>query len=128
MKIGEYEFPTEEVRKAIHMLNEKEETEFLNNDPKLAIDLYHYTTVDAFESILKKMRKDGVDYLTFWASNVHYMNDPHELEFFYDELIRIMPEIEDDLNITDSRFSAFSIPKENPMGIDIDKELKRECL
>lgn len=124
MEIGGYDIPTEEVRRVIHMLNEKEETEFLNNDPKLAIDLYHYTTVDAFVSMLKQMKKDGVDYLTFWASNVHYMNDPHELEFFYDELIRVMPMLEDDLKITDARFSAFTISKDTAMGFDIDRDMK----
>lgn len=126
MKIDGYEIPIEEIRRVIHMQNEKEETEFLDNDPKLAIDLYHYTTVDVFVRMLKKMKKDGVDYLTFWASNVHYMNDPYELEFFYDELMRVMPMIEDELNITDFRFSAISIPKDNPMGIDIDRDLKED--
>ena len=124
MIIDGHEISTEEIRRVIHIQNEKEGTEFLNNDPKLAIDLYHYTTVDAFVSMLKQMKDDGVDYLTFWASNVHYMNDPHELEFFYDELIRIMPVLEDELNISNVRFSALSIPKENPMGIDIDKDIK----
>ncbi len=124
MKSGGYEIPTEEVRRVIRMLNEKEETEFLNNDPKLAIDLYHYTTVDAFVSMLKQMKQDEVDYLTFWASNVHYMNDPHELEFFYDELMRVMPMLEDELSIADVRFSAFSIPKDTAMGFDIDMDMK----
>lgn len=124
INISGYNIPYDEIRRFIHSEAEKNGTEFYMNDPKLAVDLYHYTTVDAFKNMLEKMKKDKSEDLTFWASNVHYMNDPRELEFFYDELTRILPELEDELDIKDFRFSAFSQLKNAPVGIDIDKDIK----
>ena len=39
--------------------------------------------------------------LVFWASNIHYMNDPNELSFLYDELVKALPELENDLEINE---------------------------
>lgn len=84
--------------------------------------LYHYTSTDTFVEMLKKMHDEKSSYLTFWASNIHYMNDPHELEFLYDELVRVLPEIEKELEIKDMPFSAFSFPKNNEMGLSLNLE------
>lgn len=124
INISGYDIPYDEIRRFIHSEAEKNGTEFYMNDPKLAVDLYHYTTVDAFKSMLEQMKEDKSEDLTFWASNVHYMNDPRELEFFYDELNRILPELENELDIKDFRFSAFSQFKTAPVSIDIDKDIK----
>lgn len=124
INISGYNIPYDEIRRVIHSEAEKNGTEFYMNDPKMAIDLYHYTTVDAFKSMLDQMKNDKSEDLTFWASNVHYMNDPRELEFFYDELNRILPELENELDIKGIRFSAFSQLKNTPVGIDIDKDIK----
>ena len=119
-----HDIPYDEIRRYMHSDAEKNGTEFYMNDPKFAIDLCHYTTVDAFKSMLEQMKKEKSEDLTFWASNVHYMNDPRELEFFYDELNKILPELENELDIKGIRFSAFSQLKNTPMGIDIDKDIK----
>lgn len=120
-----YDIPYDEIRRYMHTDAEKNGTEFYMNNPKFAIDLYHYTTVDTLKSMLEQMKKDKSEDLTFWASNIHYMNNPHELEFFYDELNRILPELENELDINGVRFSALSQLKNTPMEIDIDKDIKK---
>lgn len=47
----------------------------------------------SIDKMLKNMKEAGSSNLKFWASNIHYMNDPHELEFIYDELINLAPVI-----------------------------------
>ena len=64
--------------------------------------IYHYTSVEAFDSMLRKMSEKGSNELVFWASNIHYMNDPNELSFLYDELVKALPELENDLEIKES--------------------------
>lgn len=89
-------------------------------------DLFHYTSTDAFVKMLEKKRKDKSSDLTFWASNIHYMNDPHEMEFLYDELNTILPELESELGIDETPFSAFDFSKNIPNGlyIDFDNDFK----
>ena len=48
--------------------------------------IYHYTSVDAFDKMLREMKRHGSKELLFWASNIHYMNDPNEMSFLYDKL------------------------------------------
>jgi hypothetical protein len=89
-------------------------------------NVYHYTSVDAFVSMLKKMKEKDSNELVFWASNVHYMNDPNELSFLYDELMNAMPELERDLEIKDMPFSLFLSLRKNQLGISFDlfKDIK----
>lgn len=91
-------------------------------------ELYHYTSTDAFVQMLEKMKKDKSSDLTFWASNVHYMNDPHEMEFLYDELQRVLPELEKELAVNEHNtpFSAFDFSNNLPKSfkLDLDNDLK----
>ena len=87
--------------------------------------LYHYTTTDAFNVMLNQMKEKKSTDLTFWASNVHYMNDPHEMEFLYDELCNILPEVEKELGISENPFSAFDFSKvSQEFGLDLEKDIK----
>lgn len=89
-------------------------------------NVYHYTSVDAFVNMLKKMIEKESNELVFWASNIHYMNDPNELIFLYDELMNAMPEIEKELGIKESPFSMFLSFCKNQQGISLDlfKDIK----
>ena len=88
--------------------------------------VYHYTSVDAFEKMLRDMKSKESNELTFWASNIHYMNDPDEMSFLYDELIKLLPELEKDLGIKEMPFSFFmSLGKSHPsVSIDLLKDIK----
>lgn len=88
--------------------------------------LCHYTSVEAFEKMLRKMSSDNSRELTFWASNIHYMNDPNEMSFLYDELIEALPEIESLLDIKEMPFSMFcSLGKnQGTVSIDLFKDIK----
>lgn len=64
--------------------------------------VYHYTSADAFVGMFSKEDVNKVDKeLIFWASSVYYMNDTSEMTILYDELIKIMPKIEKELNLSD---------------------------
>ncbi len=82
--------------------------------------IYHYTSVDAFEKMLREMKKKETTDITFWASNIHYMNDPNELSFLYDELIDALPELEQHLNVKENHFSMFSAFRKNSNGVSLD--------
>ena len=88
--------------------------------------IYHYTSVEAFDSMLRKMSEKGSNELVFWASNIHYMNDPNELSFLYDELVKALPELENDLEIKESPFSMFTSLNLSQQGISFDlfKDIK----
>lgn len=80
--------------------------------------------------MLEKMNIDKSSDLTFWASNIHYMNDPHEMDFLYDELHRVLPELEKELAINehDIPFSAFNFSHHSSIGLklDLDNDLKEK--
>lgn len=82
--------------------------------------IYHYTSVETFEKMLRKMKDDNSKELIFWASNIHYMNDPNELSFLYDELLNALPDIEKDLGIKDMPFSMFLSLSKNEQGLSLD--------
>lgn len=88
--------------------------------------LYHYTSVDAFEKMLKEMKSNSSGKLIFWASNIHYMNDPNEMSFLYDELIEALPEIENHLDIKEMPFSMFCLMGKNQGNVSFDlfKDIK----
>lgn len=88
--------------------------------------VYHYTSVDAFEKMLRKMKENKSNELVFWASNIHYMNDPNELSFLYDELMNALPDLEKDLEIKEMPFSIFLALTKNQKGISVDlfKDIK----
>lgn len=88
--------------------------------------LYHYTSVEAFEKMLREMKKKDSCELTFWASNIHYMNDPNEMSFLYDELIEALPEMESHLGIKEMPFSMFcSLGKNHEtISFDLFKDIK----
>ena len=91
-------------------------------------ELHHYTSTDAFVQMLRKMTDEKSSVLSFWASNIHYMNDPHEMEFLYDELNKMLPELEKELGINekDMPFSFFSFSNNVSKGfiLDIENDLK----
>ena len=60
--------------------------------------IYHYTSLEAFQTILKSYRdsKDKGN-IVFWASNILYMNDPSEMMIGYKSLMEYLPSIEDDV-------------------------------
>ena len=67
--------------------------------------VYHYTSADAFVSMVNT--GGGIHgELTFWASSVYYMNDTSEMSVLYGELIKIMPKIEEELNLSDNLLSG----------------------
>ncbi len=88
--------------------------------------VYHYTSVDAFEKMLREMKKRESNELTFWASNIHYMNDPNEMSFLYEELIKELPGLEKDLDIKDMPFSIFLSMRDEHQAFSIDflKDIK----
>lgn len=87
--------------------------------------IYHYTSIEAFDKMLKEMKEAGTSNLKFWASNIHYMNDPHELRFIYDELIKVLPEIEREIGIKEYPFSAFlSINSNQGITVDFIKDIR----
>lgn len=66
--------------------------------------IFHYTSADAFVSMVNT--GGGIHgELTFWASSVYYMNDTSEMTVLYDELIKILPKIEKELNLADNLLS-----------------------
>ena len=85
-------------------------------------DIFHYTSIDAFVQMLKMKTKTKASNLTFWASNVHYMNDPHEMDFLYGEINRVLPELEKEMGINekDMPFSAFNFSNINSNGIKVE--------
>jgi Protein of unknown function (DUF2971). len=67
----------------------------------------------------------------FWASNVYYMNDTKEITILYDELIKILPKIENDLGLSDNLLSEIVFPDnfvEDKSAEDIIKSFFYECL
>lgn len=88
--------------------------------------IYHYTSTDAFEKMLRGMKRENSRVLTFWASNIHYMNDPNEMSFLYDELKEVLPELENQLGIKEIPFSMFFSLGMNQQNISIDlfKDIK----
>ena len=67
-------------------------------DEKCDQYIYHYTSLEAFQTILKNYRdsKDK-DNIIFWASNIRYMNDPTEMMIGYKALMNYLPSIEDNI-------------------------------
>lgn len=92
----------------------------INMNKKDCTHLYHYTSVDAFEKMLREMQRKNSRELTFWASNIHYMNDPNEMSFLYDELIEALPEMESHLNIKEMPFSMFCSLGKNQGNVSVD--------
>jgi hypothetical protein len=82
--------------------------------------LFHYTSVEAFEKMLKEMKGKESHELTFWASSIHYMNDPNEMSFLYDELMESLPDIENYLDIKEMPFSVFCSLGKNMQGMPLD--------
>ena len=66
----------------------------------------HYTTLETFLEMLKQVdwnKKSEDRTLTFWASNIHSMNDPQEFIYGYRLLQNtILPDIEKELGISDN--------------------------
>lgn len=66
--------------------------------------IYHYTSVDTFQGIMKSYRSSNdKEHLVFWASNILCMNDPTEMQLGYDAIINYLPQIEDEMNIEDEK-------------------------
>ncbi|VBB46318.1 hypothetical protein TRIP_D390009 [uncultured Paludibacter sp.] len=62
------------------------------------IYLYHYTTFDAFKGIINNTNHHNRE-LTFWATNLYFMNDFAE-GFYVDRVIKeYLKEVEDELRI-----------------------------
>lgn len=88
--------------------------------------VYHYTSAEAFDSMLRKMKDKKSTELVFWASNIHYMNDPNEMSFLYDKLVDMLPELEKDMDIKEMPFSMFLSLGKNQQSISLDlfKDIK----
>ena len=72
--------------------------------------IYHYTSAEAFLGMIHS--DDSIPKeLSFWVSNVYYMNDTKEMTALYDELIKILPAIEKDLNLSGELFSITDFPE-----------------
>ena len=88
--------------------------------------VYHYTSVDAFLSMLDQMDKNNKEsskhMLTFWASNAFYMNDPSEMISIYDKYTKVLPKIEKKLKIKDNPFSMIQFNTSN--GVEMEKIIK----
>ena len=69
--------------------------------------LYHYTSSEAFVSMISHAKTNSIDELklTFWASNVYYMNDTKEMTIICDKLKEVLPKIEKELGIDKNVFS-----------------------
>ena len=59
---------------------------------------YHYTSI---QTIMKIIDDADDEYIKFHASSVFSLNDPSEMMFGYKEIMRLLPKIEKELNITD---------------------------
>lgn len=81
----------------------------------------HYTSAEAFLSIISHFENQE---LTFWASNVYYMNDPKEMVCLYEEIQRVLPKVEKDLGYADMPLSKVQFP----VRIEGDKILSTEKL
>lgn len=70
--------------------------------------IYHYTSIEAFQNIMKKYResKDKKN-IIFWASNILIMNDLTEMMIGYKSLMNYLPSIEADVSM-DKRLSSLS--------------------
>ena len=77
--------------------------------------VYHYTTIEAFFEMIKKIKWDQIaddHFLTFWASSIYAMNDPQEFMHGYKILQdSLLPEIERELNIKDNKLKLSNIAK-----------------
>lgn len=62
---------------------------------------YHYTSVDAFMKML-----DGIEYgkFKFHAGSIVSLNDPTEMEYGYGEVMKVLPQIEQELSIDDVNY------------------------
>lgn len=85
--------------------------------------LYHYTSADAFVSMLNHAKANSSKELAFWASNVYYMNDTKEMTIVFEELERVLPKIEEVLGITENAFSKIDFLRyiENNKVIEVIK-------
>lgn len=62
--------------------------------------VYHYTSVDTLLNILKNYQASGqTDVLEMWASSIYTMNDPTEMQYAYDFVIRMIAMYEDEHSI-----------------------------
>jgi len=90
----------------------------------------HYTSSDAFVNMVNT--GGGINgELTFWASSVYYMNDTSEMTVLYDELIKIMPKIEKELNLSDNLLSEIQSTSRLNNGLtigDVVKDLFYRCI
>lgn len=60
--------------------------------------LYHYTSASGLLGILDKYTEE-TPFLTIWATNALYMNDPSEFRLGQYVFHNVLPDIEDELNI-----------------------------
>lgn len=66
--------------------------------------IYHYTSVDAFQSIMKSYRSsEDKENLVFWASNILSMNDPTEMQMGFNAIMKYLPRIEDELKVVQTK-------------------------
>lgn len=78
--------------------------------------VWHYTTLNTFQSILNNSIEKGkglsseLSHFFFWASAIYAMNDPMEYQYGYQLLIEeLLPQIEKELNIKDSSLKLSQI-------------------
>ena len=66
--------------------------------------LYHYTSIDGLEGILSKR--------SFWASQIHFLNDIQEFKYSFDIFEKILSELRKELqtDLTASSGITCSVP------------------
>lgn len=84
--------------------------------------VYHYTTIEKFQEILKSsIGTDGkISEFKFWASSIYAMNDPMEFRYGYNILWKeIIPDIEREIGIKND---IYKISKLNDLYVQKPEE------
>ena len=62
---------------------------------------YHYTSVDSFIKIFDGIENEKIK---FHASSIFSLNDPTEMEYGYREIMKKLPQIEEEFSISDANY------------------------
>ena len=62
---------------------------------------YHYTSVESFIKMIDGIENNNI---IFHASSIFSLNDPTEMKYGYEKIMKILPEIEEELGINDDTY------------------------
>jgi len=87
----------------------------------------HYCSIPAFFEMINHIDKKGNEYfIKFWASSIYAMNDPYEFVYGYELLMKsILPDIEKEIGITDSKLKLSQILNQLPRTTTISEWNKK---